>query len=314
MVKPGLVDDTHMISAVDFTPTILDVLGIKEPKGMDGRSFKPILTTGKQSGRDYIIKEYNENSGGNRSPMRAIQGRKYSYIYNPWSDGERVFKTATTGTRAYREMQRLAKTDKAAAERLRFFDNRVVEELYDYEKDPDALNNLVDNPEMKEELNRLRKQMEAWMVETGDPLLPVFQRREDRSFADAYIRKVQAESDARRASRRNTKAPSAPVQKRDDLIKLSWQKVIRAGAPVIVKVDHTVPQQLGKQKVHVTIKDGSGKRVDRKVLTVQGTGTIEVEFDVPANVAGNGVQFAVFIGEDFDVNLQHLNSKKIPVR
>ena len=148
VVESERVDDEHMISAVDFAPTILDVLGIPEPKDMDGHSFLPVLKTGKQAGRDYIIKEYNENSGGNRSPMRAIQGRKYSYIFNPWSDGERVFKTATTGTIAYKEMQRLAAIDPEAAERLRLFDYRDPEELYDYENDPDALNNLIDNPEM----------------------------------------------------------------------------------------------------------------------------------------------------------------------
>ena len=114
---------------------LLDVLGIPEPKGMDGRSFLPVLKTGKQAGLDYIIKEYNENSGGNRSPMRAIQGRKYSYIFNPWSDGERVFRTATTGTIAYKEMQRLAAIDPEAAERLRLFDFRDPEELYDYENE-----------------------------------------------------------------------------------------------------------------------------------------------------------------------------------
>lgn len=314
VVEPGRVDDTHMISAVDFAPTILDILSIPEPGGMDGRTFKPVLTTGKQSGRDFIIKEYNENSGGNRSPMRAIQGRKYSYIYNPWSDGDRVFRTATTGTRAYREMQRLAATDAAAAQRLEFFDHRVPEELYDYEKDPDALNNLVDNPEMKEELNRLRRQMEEWMVKTGDPLLPVFQRREDAAYADAYIRKIQAESDARRAARGRNTAPAAKVERRNDLIEMSLPKVIRAGAPVVARIGHTIPPELGKQKIHVTIKDGAGKRIERKVFTVQGTGTLEAVFDVPGNVAKKQVQFAAFIGEDYDVHLQHQNSKVINLK
>ncbi len=311
VVESGRVDDEHMISAVDFAPTILEVLGIPEPKGMDGHSFLPVLKTGKQAGRDYIIKEYNENSGGNRSPMRAIQGRKYSYIFNPWSDGERVFKTATTGTIAYKEMQRLAAIDPGAAERLRLFDYRDPEELYDYENDPDALDNLINNPEVKNELNRLRKEMENWMVRTGDPLLPVLRNRENKAFKDAYIEKVQKESDDRRASQRKSR-PN--VQKRDDLIEMRLPKSASAGNSVTVQIAYTVPKQLGTQKIHVTIKDGAGKRIDRKIVEVKGNGTARIEFSVPQMVANDSVQFAAFIGKDYDVNLQHLNSIKVKVK
>lgn len=312
VTQSGKVDDVHMISAVDFAPTILDVLGISEPDGMDGRSFKPVLLDGHQSGRDFIVKEYNENSGGNRSPMRAIQTAKYSYIYNPWSDGDRVFKTATTGTRAYREMQRLASEDPQAAKRLAFFDKRVLEEFYDYEKDPDALNNLVDNPEYERDLNRLRKKLGEWMVVTGDPLLAAFSEREEPEVGYAFVERAQAESDARRANRSKTSQPV--VKKRDDLIRLSLPDDIRAGEPVVVVIDYMIPKNLGSQKIHVTLKGGNGGRIDRKVLSVRGSGSLPVEFTVPGRVASQQVQFAVFVGEDYTVNLQHLNSEKLGVR
>ena len=44
------------------------------------------------------IKEYNENAGGGRHPIRAVETKRYLYLFNPWSDGTRKFKTATTGT------------------------------------------------------------------------------------------------------------------------------------------------------------------------------------------------------------------------
>ncbi len=312
VTRAGSVDDTHLISAVDFAPTILDILDIPEPGGMDGRSFKPVLTTGKQAGRDFIVKEYNENSGGNRSPMRAIQTARYSYIYNPWSDGERIFKTATTGTRAYREMKRLATSDPAAAQRLAFFDKRVLEEFYDYENDPDALHNLIDNPEYERELNQLRKMLEDWMVATGDPLLTAFRERDKPEVGYAYVDQVQAQSDARRAAKRKANQPV--VKKRDDLITLAWQEDILAGKPVVVEIGYTIPASLGKQKIHVTLKGGDGRRIDRKVVTAAGNGTLQVSFDVPKQVANNQVQFAAFIGADYDVHMQHLNSRKVAVR
>ena len=72
VTKPGSVDDTHLVSGVDLLPTLLDVVGVAHPKGMDGRSFAPVLRGEKQAGRDYVVTEYNENSGGHRHPMRAL--------------------------------------------------------------------------------------------------------------------------------------------------------------------------------------------------------------------------------------------------
>ena len=40
----------HMVSAVDFLPTLLDVVGLEHPEGMDGRSFAPLLE-GREAGR-----------------------------------------------------------------------------------------------------------------------------------------------------------------------------------------------------------------------------------------------------------------------
>jgi hypothetical protein len=59
-----------------------------------------------------IFKEYNENAGGNRHPMRSVQTKKFGYIFNPWSDGKRVFRTATQGTLTYRRMKQLAPMNK----------------------------------------------------------------------------------------------------------------------------------------------------------------------------------------------------------
>lgn len=42
VVKPGSVE-SHMVSNVDFAETFLDIAGIDAPKGMQGRSFLPLL-------------------------------------------------------------------------------------------------------------------------------------------------------------------------------------------------------------------------------------------------------------------------------
>ena len=52
-----------------------------------------------------------------------------------------------------------------------------MEELYDLRNDPDCLDNLVGKAAYAEELEHRREQMRAWMKETGDPLLAVFEVR-----------------------------------------------------------------------------------------------------------------------------------------
>ena len=201
VTKAGAVDDQHMVSFVDLLPTVLDIVGLPKPAGLDGRSFAPLLRGEKQEGRDFVITEYNENSGGHRDPMRSIVTKDFAYIFNPWSNGERMMATATKGTITYRRMQALAKTDPKVAARLKFFDYRVPEELYNYSSDSDALENLVARPEFRAERDRLTKQLEAWMVQTKDPMLEVFRHRQDPKALEAYMKSVEAEA----AERNGTK-------------------------------------------------------------------------------------------------------------
>ena len=197
VTKAGAADDRHMVSFVDVLPTLLDIVGLPQPKGLDGRSFAPVLRGERQDGRDFVVTEYNENSGGNRHPMRSIVTKDFAYIFNPWSNGERAFATATKGTVTYRRMQALAKTDPKLAERLKFFDHRVPEELYNYSTDVDALENLIANPKYAAQREQLTKQLEAWMVKTNDPMLEVFRGRHDAKVREAYMKQVEAEAAAR---------------------------------------------------------------------------------------------------------------------
>jgi len=205
VAKVGAIDKRHMVSAVDMLPTLLDVAGAKHPTRLDGRSFLPLIKGQKQKGWEHVIKEYNENSGSSRDPMRAIQSKKYLYIFNPWSNGERVFATATTGTVTYRRMAALAKTDSHLSKRLAMYKYRVPEELYDVGTDPDCLNNLIGSEKHQVALGRLRKHLEQWMVRTKDPLLETFRRRDEAGFRESVIQAQEHEAMARRAKRRKRK-------------------------------------------------------------------------------------------------------------
>ena len=198
VTKDGRVDKRHMVSVLDLLPTVMDALGVEKPSRLDGRSFYPVLKGEKQADRDFIIKQYHENSGRSRDPMRAIQTKTHLYLFNPWSNGERIFATATNGTVTCKRMIELAKNDKAMNERLNLYRYRVPQELYQVKRDPDCLQNLIDSSNNQEVKNKLQKLLEEWMVKTGDPILECFRKREDPAFVEAYVQKLESESEARR--------------------------------------------------------------------------------------------------------------------
>ena len=324
VTKADTVDAEHMVSAVDLLPTLLELTGIEHPGRMDGRSFAPLLRGEPQADRDFVIKEYNENAGGSRDPMRSLQTQQYLYIFNPWSNGERIMATATSGTSTYRRMAELAKTDPNISARHELYQHRVPEELYDIEKDPDCLNNLIDSLEHQQELNTLREELEQWMIRTEDGMLPIFRQRDDAAAREAYVVAQEAEADARRASRKRKKkkpatatgdnAKSAP-RKRANLIAFALPETVTPGKPATVGIKHRLPDDLGEQVLTVTLKGGpDGKRIDRKTLNASGKGMAEFAFDIPADVPGDTVSFAAFVGEDYKTSLQHIQSPAQPVR
>ncbi|MDP3000165.1 MAG: sulfatase [Bryobacterales bacterium] len=176
-VKPGQVENRHMISGIDFTPTVLEAGGIRQIPGTDGRSFVPVLEGRAQTGREQVVTVFHETSGRQRFEMRSIQTLRFGYLFNAWSDGKRIFRNESQNGRTFAAMREAAKTDARIAARVDFFLKRVPEEFYDYQADPHALNNLIGDVRHKPEIERLRRELQQWMKRTEDPLAAVFQER-----------------------------------------------------------------------------------------------------------------------------------------
>jgi len=313
VTKPGYVDRKHMISAVDLMPTVLEIAGIEAPDGFDGHSFLPTIQGKSQDDREAVYKVYNENSGGNRSPMRSVETKKYGYLFNPWVDGKRSFATATKGTMTYRAMQKLAATDPEIAARLNLFDHGVREELYDYESDPNALNNLIDDPKYAAVLTELRGTMRQFMEESKDPVLEVFDQRGDDVSVSAYVERVQAVSDERRQKRRKQRSPKTQRKQNVNLFDLQLPESVQKGQAVEVVINHKLTKELGKQDFHVTLKNAQGDRVDRKVVQAAGKGSLKVPFELPADFQSAAIMVSVFVGKDYQSNLLHKTNGPVSV-
>lgn len=186
-VSPGTRETAHFVSGIDLMPTILDAVRADVPKDVDGRSFVPLLHGQKQDGRELVFTQFHQTAGRKNYPMRCVQGHRYGYIYNPWSDGKRVFRNESQSGRTFAAMQQAVEQDPVIADRVNLFLHRVPEELYDFEHDPNGLVNRVDDPACQDVLAELREHMATWMKQTNDPALESFLNRDDGDAKEALV-------------------------------------------------------------------------------------------------------------------------------
>lgn len=169
-----------LVSGIDYMPTILDMLNLPCPEGIDGHSMTHLFEEDSDKQYDDIYTLFFKTAKNpiTRSerhfPMRCVQDTQYAYIYNSWHDGETQYIAESMAGLTYAAMEAAAQTDESVAQRVKLYRYRVREELYDLVKDPDALHNLADDPAMAGRLAHYRARMESYLRETGDELLPTY--------------------------------------------------------------------------------------------------------------------------------------------
>jgi len=176
IVKAGLVDDKHYISEVDLLPTILEAAGIHPPEQLDGNSHLALYRGEEKRIEKYIFSQIDYKAGGGPVPMRSIQNGGYIYIYNAWSDGERIYANNNEGL-TMRAIEMAAENDPDVENRVKTYRIREPEEFYNVKNDPDCMENLINDPSYIRQIRSMRKALEKWMVKTHDPLIEVYRQR-----------------------------------------------------------------------------------------------------------------------------------------
>jgi N-sulfoglucosamine sulfohydrolase len=174
MGKP-VVNTEDMVSSVDLMPTLLELLSVPAPAGMDGRSLVPLLEGKQQPGRDHVVTHVNSVSSGRSFPGRCVRSRGQSYIWNSWPDGKTRFAVEAMIGLSFRAMEEAAAEDPRIRARVQQYLHRTRQEFYDLEQDPDERRNLIDDPKRQAEIKALRSLLLAHMRKTADPLLAEFE-------------------------------------------------------------------------------------------------------------------------------------------
>jgi len=120
VIKPGGVDRDHLVSTLDFTPTLLDALGLPAIPNIDGRSFLLALKGEKMSGWERVFTFYNQTSGRQWLLMRCVRTKDRSYIWNAWNDGKMQYRAENMAGLSWKAMLAAAETNPAIYARTDF--------------------------------------------------------------------------------------------------------------------------------------------------------------------------------------------------
>ena len=153
---PGLVKPLSVINEiimnVDLAPTFLDLAGLKKPKQMQGESFAALLAGKNIPWRNKVFYEYYWEAAFPQTPtIFAVRSDRYKYIYN--------------------------------------YGSWDINELYDLQKDPYEMNNLIRDPSLKKEGIALKKALFDWLKQTGGLQIPLKQPvnfRFDNRYKETY--------------------------------------------------------------------------------------------------------------------------------
>jgi len=163
--KPGTKID-RLVSFIDMPKTWLSITGSRVPPYMQGKIF---LGPHMEPEREFHfafrgrMDERNENA-------RAVCDKRYLYIRNympyvPWMQ-HLNYLWKMVATQAW---EREVKAGRATEAQTRFFKPKGwTEELYDMHKDPDDIDNLIENPEYAQIAGKMRASLRVWQLQIHD--------------------------------------------------------------------------------------------------------------------------------------------------
>ncbi len=163
--KPGSLND-QLVSSIDFGPAVMNLAGLKIPEHMQGQ---PFLGPNPPEPREYVFGA-RDRMDERYDIIRSVRDKRYRYIrnYEPLKTYYQYMNTPEKGA-TMKEIRRVHAEGKLpAAAKLFMAERKSVEELYDLQNDPHAINNLADDPKYADRLKRMREVHLKWVLQTKD--------------------------------------------------------------------------------------------------------------------------------------------------
>lgn len=160
-----------MVTLVDVLPTLVEVAGGKAPSGLDGQSFARVLSGETNRFRDRVFVTHSGDGNMNVYPSRGVRDERWKYILNlhpEYKFTTHVTEVAGEDGNYWRSWVQKATKDADAATKVRRYQERPREELYDLQNDPLEKHNLAGDRSVTDIQKTMHDQLTAWMKAQGD--------------------------------------------------------------------------------------------------------------------------------------------------
>jgi arylsulfatase A-like enzyme len=163
--KPGSTDD-RLVQFIDLPKTVLSLAGVKVPDRMQGRIFLGPRTEPELESvhiyRDRMAERYDFS--------RAVTDGRYYYVRNfmPHRPRGRDARYGYQVQANWGAWQRCFDAGKCDDIQSQFFRPKPPVQFFDTQEDPWHVKNLATDPGRKARLEKLEKDLDAWMIETRD--------------------------------------------------------------------------------------------------------------------------------------------------
>ena len=154
-------------------PSVLELLGMKPPAGMDGRSWVPLLNGETQADRDFVVTHVNTVSSGKSFAQRCVRTKDRALMFHAWVGGPDKFRVEAMSGLSFAAMN--ASTDPTVQARVKQLVEGEPLMLFDTAADPTERKNLIRDPKYANDVAELSKKLLAHMKRTEDPQTKAFE-------------------------------------------------------------------------------------------------------------------------------------------
>lgn len=166
IARPGGTSNS-LISVIDIAPTLLEIAGVKTIRDLQGESFVSLFSSPEQEHRQYIFAEHNWHDY--EAHERMVRSQNFLYVLNSRPNLSNPGPADSNSSPSFEELKILRDNGRLSpAQNDIFMVPRPHEELYDCRNDPMQLSNLASLPQYQSELDKMRKVLGKWRMETKD--------------------------------------------------------------------------------------------------------------------------------------------------
>ncbi|MEO1076761.1 MAG: sulfatase [Bacteroidota bacterium] len=165
-----------LVSVIDLAPTLLDWAGVPVPGAFRGASIAGVIADLTQPGSERVFFQRDWHNADEH--LRGLRTDRWKFIWNNYTEHPHGSPSDITASPTWQALRAARDAGTLTPAQARLFEvPRPRVELYNLAADPHELTNLAGDPALRDTVQALFAELQAWRTRTGDA--PPHHRRRD---------------------------------------------------------------------------------------------------------------------------------------